>query len=66
MPFSDRVVLKVKKFFLILSRGPPCGFNRTHLDSGLESPGPSLPQCCVGVQWPFSFWINNAAPSCLP
>ena len=49
MPFSDRVVLKVRKFFLVLSRGPPCGFNRTHLNSGLESPRPSLLQCHVGV-----------------
>lgn len=36
MPFSDRAVLKVKKFFLVLSGGPPCGFNHTYLDSGLE------------------------------
>ena len=36
MPFSDRAVLKVKKFFLVLSGGPPCGFNHTYLDSGLR------------------------------
>ena len=41
MPFSDRAVFKVKKFFLVLSCGPPCGFNPHNLFLGSESPRPS-------------------------
>ena len=64
MPFSDRAVLKVKKFFLVLSGGPPCGFNHTYLDSGLRVTQAKSPRmlCWSSV----AFLLDKQCSSLLP
>ena len=65
MPFSDRAVLKVKKFFLVLSGGPPCGFNHTYLDSGLrvtQAMQEVSARCSCSAESFLSFFRDTARP----
>ena len=64
MPFSDRAVLKVTKFFLVLTGGPPCGFNHTYLDSGLRvTQAKSPPMLCWSS---VAFLLDKQCSSLLP